>query len=184
MTTTGIGSRGRGSLRPADDYQTLYTWDNRDRLTSVTFKDNAGDVTKTVTYIYDVFNRWIGETVSVSGQVAAADAVRLRRQPDRAGVRRDGHGRSGGRRSNPPLSLGSGQDQLLADEAVSSLTAPGTVLWPLADQEGTIRDLASYNSQTGTTTIANHRVYDSYGALVSQTDAAVNCLFGYTGAAL
>jgi RHS repeat-associated protein len=31
------------------------------------------------------------------------------------------------------------------------------------------------------TTIANHRVYNAYGVLESQTNAAVDCLFGYTG---
>jgi hypothetical protein len=28
-------------------------------MTSVTFKDNAGNVTKRVSYVYDVFDRWI-----------------------------------------------------------------------------------------------------------------------------
>jgi RHS repeat-associated protein len=71
-------------------------------------------------------------------------------------------------------------DQLLADEKVTSAVA-GAVLWPLADHMGTIRDLASYNSTTNTTTIENHRVYDSFGNLVSETNAAVDELFGYTG---
>ena len=34
---------------------------------------------------------------------------------------------------------------------------------------------------TGTTTIANHRVYDAYGKVVSETNSAVVCLFGFTG---
>ena len=38
------------------------------------------------------------------------------------------------------------------------LTSPGNVVWTLADNEGTIRDLATYNAQTGVTTVANHRV--------------------------
>jgi RHS repeat-associated protein len=51
----------------------------------------------------------------------------------------------------------------------------------LTDNQGTVRDLAVYNAQTGVTSVANHRVYDSYGNLTSQTNAAVDCLFGFTG---
>jgi RHS repeat-associated protein len=46
---------------------------------------------------------------------------------------------------------------------------------------GTIRDLATHDSDTHETTIANHRNYDSYGNLLSQTDDAVDELFGFTG---
>jgi RHS repeat-associated protein len=96
-------------------------------------------------------------------------------------------------------------DQLMADEQLSPLplgegqgeggqgegseggqggydrSQPGGVVWPLADQLGTVRDLAVYDSATATTAVANHRVYDSYGNLKSQTNAAVDCLFGFTG---
>jgi RHS repeat-associated protein len=86
--------------------------------------------------------------------------------------------------------------QVLADEQLApvtgggyDLTSPGNVVWTLADNEDTIRDLAVYNAQTGLTTVANHRIYDPFGKLVSQTNpatgnaAAVDCLFGYTGCA-
>jgi RHS repeat-associated protein len=95
-------------------------------------------------------------------------------------------------------------DQLLADEQLSPLppvngqssgydqTTPGTVAWALTDNENTVRDLAVYTpgpgGSQGTTAIVNHRVYDSYGNLVSSTNpsapgtaAAVDCVFGYTG---
>ena len=49
----------------------------------------------------------------------------------------------------------------------------------MADNQGTIKDLAVMES--GVTSVANHRVYDSFGNLVSQTNSAVDCLFGYTG---
>ena len=71
-------------------------------------------------------------------------------------------------------------DQILADEQVTSLGTAGNVIWPLADNLGTVRDLAQYNSVPDTTTIANHRVYNAYGQLTSQTNSAVDCLFGYT----
>jgi RHS repeat-associated protein len=72
-------------------------------------------------------------------------------------------------------------DQLLADEHVDDLETAGDVVWPLVDQLNTVRDLAIYDSNTDTTTIANHRVYDAYGNLKSQTNSAVDCVFGFTG---
>ena len=54
---------------------TIYTWDNRDRLTSVThyadytaFTGETPSPDLTVTYTYDAFNRWIGETVQPAAQ--------------------------------------------------------------------------------------------------------------------
>jgi RHS repeat-associated protein len=72
-------------------------------------------------------------------------------------------------------------DQLLADETVTSLSTAGTVLWTLADHLGTIQDLASHNSSTHATTIDNHRTYDSYGNVASETNSAVDEIFGFTG---
>jgi RHS repeat-associated protein len=85
-------------------------------------------------------------------------------------------------------------DALLADEQLSplppgegqgvggfDLAQPGNVVLPLADNLGTVRDLAVYNAQTAITAVVNHRVFDSYGNLKSQTNAAVDCLFGFTG---
>ena len=46
----------------AADYQTIYTWDNRNRLTDVTFENNSGKVTSEVQYTYDMFNNLIGRT--------------------------------------------------------------------------------------------------------------------------
>ncbi len=68
----------------------------------------------------------------------------------------------------------------MADEHVESLGTAGDVVWPLTDNLGTVRDLATYDSNTDVTTIANHRVYDAYGNRTSQTNSAVDCLFGYT----
>jgi RHS repeat-associated protein len=63
----------------------------------------------------------------------------------------------------------------------TSLTSAGNVLWPLADHLGTIRDIADRDESTGVTTVTNHRRYDSFGNLISETNAAVDELFGYTG---
>ncbi len=68
-------------------------------------------------------------------------------------------------------------DQILADEQVGT----GSVLWPLTDNLGSVRDIAVYNAGTNTTTIANHIVYDAFGRVVSETNSAIDLLFGYTG---
>ncbi|MBM4128443.1 MAG: hypothetical protein FJ247_14155, partial [Nitrospira sp.] len=50
------------------------------------------------------------------------------------------------------------------------------VVWPLADNQGTIRDLVD---ETGS--VLNHIKYDSFGKVTSETNGAVDFLFGYTG---
>jgi RHS repeat-associated protein len=93
-------------------------------------------------------------------------------------------------------------DQLLADEQLTlrssgegqgngnrhyDLTQPGDVVWPLSDNLGTVRDLAVYDAAADQTNVVNHRVYDAYGKLLSETNpqtntpAAVDCLFAFTG---
>ena len=86
---------------------------------------------------------------------------------------------------------------ILADEQLPSggigLTSvsatSGTVLWPLADHLGSVRDLVDSGGM-----IREHRVYDSFGKRLSESDfdsagnaiassnsAAVDHLFAYTG---
>jgi RHS repeat-associated protein len=72
-------------------------------------------------------------------------------------------------------------DQLLADEQVTSTSSDGNTLWPLADHLGTIRDIADYDGGTPAFAITNHRVYDSFGRLESETNSAVDLVFGFTG---
>jgi len=162
---------------------TDYVWDNRDRLVEVIDRASAGGtITQDVNYYYDAENRWIGETVSIPGQAVqeTSDAYcgnQIVLQFD-------------GASSNSPLGVanlshrylwGPAVDQILAGEQVTSLTQPGNVLLPLTNNVGTVCDLAQYNSETGTTNVVDHRVYDSFGNLVSQTNAAVDFLFGFTG---
>ena len=172
--------------------ETDYTWDYRDRLSSVTFKDGSGTVTETVYYQYDAFNHLVGETVSVPGQ-AAQETVWVY---DRGQIvsQFDGTGTlTANNLSHRYLWNPQAVDQLFADEQLSplppgegqgegyDLTTPGNVLWALTDHENSVRDLATYDPGTDVTTIANHRVYDAYGNLTSQTNAALDSLFGYTG---
>jgi RHS repeat-associated protein len=56
----------------------------------------------------------------------------------------------------------------------------GSVLWPLADHLGTVHDIVTHDSVNGTVP-ANHRVFDSYGILTSQSNANFQIVFGFTG---
>ena len=171
---------------------TDYVWDNRDRLVEVINRASAGGaITQDVHYYYDAENRWIGETVSIPGQ--AVQDTSYAYCGNQIVLQFDG---------TSPLPLGEGQgegsaltvanlthrylwgpavDQILAGEQVTSLTQPGNVLLPLTNNVGTVCNLAQYNAGTGTTTVVDHRVYDSFGNLVSQTNAAVDFVFGFTG---
>jgi RHS repeat-associated protein len=61
-------------------------------------------------------------------------------------------------------------DTVLADETATQ------VLWALADNQGTIRDVLDGNG-----TILNHVTYDSFGKVVGQSNAGVEFRYGYTG---
>ncbi|HIQ23106.1 MAG TPA: RHS repeat-associated core domain-containing protein [Planctomycetes bacterium] len=57
---------------------------------------------------------------------------------------------------------------------------PPTAPCPLADHLNTVRDLASYDPATDTTTVANHLAYDAFGTLTSQTAPTLQPLFLFT----
>ena len=165
---------------------TEYAWDYRNRLTSITTKDSLGVVTKQVDYTYDIFNRRIAKSIDAdgAGSGTATEEIYiydgLRDERDGAGdhilLAFDGSGDLTDR-----YLYGPNVDQILAGEEVTSTSAAGDVLWPLTDHLGTVRDLATYDDATDTTTIANHIAYDAYGRTLSETNAAVDFLFGFTG---
>ena len=67
-------------------------------------------------------------------------------------------------------------DELLADERVSSLSSAGTNLWTAIDNEGSVRDV--WEDGVG---LIDHIVYNSFGAITSQTNSYDAPLIGYTG---
>jgi hypothetical protein len=66
-------------------------------------------------------------------------------------------------------------DQLLANEWVGDGT-----YWPLTDHLGTVRDLVTFNGTT--TTNVEHRVFDSFGNLVSDNNSTLSDTFSFTDA--
>ena len=67
-------------------------------------------------------------------------------------------------------------DQVLATEDGS-----GDVLWPLADNQGTIRDLADYDAGTDATSVVNHLKYDSFGNVTAESNASASPMMKFTG---
>jgi len=175
------GNAGKTAPASGDTYITLYTWDNRDRLTSVTqYATYGGSATQTVAYIYDALNRCVGETITAGGTTTQSrytyDGNQIVLEFDGTGTSSLSAGSLGHR-----YLWGPAVDQLLADEQVNN---NDLVAWALGDSENTVRDLATYNSGTGATTVVNHRVFSAYGGINSQTNPSVGCLFAFTGRAL
>jgi RHS repeat-associated protein len=157
-----------------------YTWDHRNRLITITFKNSGGTVTKQVDQTYDVFNRWIDRSIDPDGATGSATVQNTYFAYDGNQILFQFDGAAASDLTNRYL-WGPDTDQLLAAEDVTSLSSAGNTLWPLGDHLGTLRDIADRNESTGAVTVTNHRRYEDYGSLVSETNAAIDLLFGYTG---
>ena len=53
------------------------------------------------------------------------------------------------------------------------------MLWPLTDNQGTVRDVALLSGTT--TSVVDHIIYSSFGGVVSESNRSQGCLFKYTG---
>ena len=174
-------NKSPNAVDPIEDY----AWDHRNRLTKITFRNAAGVETRSIEYRYDLLNRLVLRRLDSNGAATAGGVSDLWL----AGY--DG--------INPTLALsslnstaitnrylwGPGVDFLLADEQLTTTSAPGqplaagNTLWPLGDHLGTLRDLADFTG--GSFTITNHRVFDTFGRLLSETNSSVDSHFAFTG---
>ncbi len=137
-----------------------YTWDYRNRLVEAKLWPGY-----TETYEYDAFNRLVrAGTISYIYDEGINPIME--------------YNGSGPRKY---YLWSDAVDDLLAAEQVVNGSTHGNILWPLADHLGTIGDIADRNDSTGVTTVTNHRRYDSFGQLKSETNPAVDLIFGYTG---
>ena len=178
-TARFVDTDSSGTLNAGDTSITEYTWDHRNRLTNVTDRaTHGGAATQTVDYVYDAFNRLIHKELDADGDGTgtATDTFWIH-DGDQTVLQFDGD--TAADLSHRYL-WGNAVDQLLADETVDDGGAED-VLWPLTDNLGTVRDLATYDDATDTTTIANHKAYDAFGNVTNETNSAVDTLFGYTG---
>ncbi|XZE36949.1 RHS repeat-associated core domain-containing protein [Pirellulaceae bacterium SH501] len=158
----------RISTAPADDQTVEYQWDHRNRLTGIVTKNNSGVVTKEVDYEYDVFNRQVSKSIDADGAgPATAEGTRFVYDGGDILAVTDVSGDITHRMLHGPA-----VDQILAIEE----DATGEVLWGLTDHLGSIRDIVDNDGN-----VENHIVYDAFGNVVSETAAAVDFLFGFTG---
>ena len=135
---------------------------------------------------YDAFNRMVSET-NTAGDTTTQ--TRFAFDANQIVMQFSGTGSSALTASNltDRYLWGPAVDQLMADEQLSSLSSAGNVLYALTDNQNTVRDLATYDSDTDTTTVVDHRVFSTYGKMISEINpstlepAAVDCIFGYTG---
>ena len=187
---------------------TVYQWDARGRLSeAVEYPSysayNTTGPTEIIDYLYDTENRWIGENIcNGSGLIEhetrfAYDGNEILMQFDEdfatplTSAQAASEPMTNENLSHRYLWQPDAVDQLMADEQVTTPGAPGSVVFPLTDQEGTIHDLAvaTLNSSTGlmNTTVVNHIVYDAFGNVESSVNPqtglspTVTSLFGYTG---
>ncbi|WZP01264.1 discoidin domain-containing protein (plasmid) [Isosphaeraceae bacterium EP7] len=146
--TYGYDLEGNLTSKTLDaNNQTLYFWDQRNRLTSATIK--VAGVTTTATYTYDAMDRRIvatsGGTTTATlydGSAAILDFVNGSGTPAARYLQADA------------------VDEILAREVA------GTVGWYLQDRLGTVRDIASNAGA-----IVNHIDYKVYGEVLSETGA-------------
>ncbi len=151
-----------------------FKWDYRNRLTAVIDKNAAGTKTQEVRFTYDALDRRIFKAVDTN-PTDAIDAVLTHFVYDREDVLMDFVDRDGSGPQAPILAErylhGPGIDQVLAQD-----DGAGSVQWHLTDHLGTVRDLVDNGG-----VLVNHLVYDSFGNVVAETNAAVESRYLFTG---
>jgi RHS repeat-associated protein len=160
---------------------TSYEWDYRNRLTSVKDRTiSGGAIVKQVDYQYDAMNRLVRRDFDADGAGAgvATSQFWVYDQGINAVLQFDGSGASN---LTHRYLWSNAVDEIFADEQLTSPFVAGNVLDPLSDHLGTPRDIADLNEGTGVTSVTNHRRYDSFGKLISETNTAVDLIFGFTG---
>ena len=174
-----------GILDSGDTDVTKYTWDARNRLIHVAdYPVEGASPEQMVDHVYDLENRWIGRLVDVDGDGTIDHRTAFVYDGNQIVLEFENNGApdlAATDLSHRYLWQPDAIDQIMADEQITSPDAVGDVVWPLGDHLGTVRDLAVQHPETGETTIVNHITYDSFGNKVSEGNAAVDCLFGFTG---
>ena len=137
----------------------VYTYDHRNRLTSVTIYDGTVDEsnkTKAVDFVYDPFDQRIRKTVDGASEYYFV---------------RDGHEKlifDDDELKNVRLH-GPAVDQILADEAhyIDELDNPQTaVVWPVADRLGSVRKLVISEDAADTAPAEiDHHDYNAFGKI-------------------
>ncbi len=140
-----------------------YTWDYRNRLTSVVVKNAQGTVLSTSQYTYDPLNNRIGVSVNTgSGAVQTWTAY--------DGTNPYADFNSSGQTTHRYL-YSPAVDAVLADVSTSG---SGSTSWELADELGSVRDVANVQG-----TVIDHDQYDPFGNLISESNPSNGDRFKY-----
>ncbi|MBX3415528.1 MAG: hypothetical protein KF708_22785 [Pirellulales bacterium] len=162
---------------------TQYGWDHRNRLVSViTSMAVGGFETSHVEYLYDYRDRRVArlyDTTNLfpSPQPPSSVTHYLYNELDQVILELfdNDAGGSGVADVRHRYAYGPLVDQVLLDEA--DLVGGGRELrWLHADQQGTVRDVSNNAGA-----IIDRRTFDSFGRVTSDSNGAVDVLFGYTG---
>ncbi|MEO8271558.1 MAG: RHS repeat-associated core domain-containing protein, partial [Aureliella sp.] len=158
-----------------------YEWDFRNRLTAVIDRiTSGGAIVKQVNYEYDAYNRLVKRSLDADGAGPNPATTQYWAYDEGINAVLQFDGAAASNQSHRYL-WAEQVDQLLADEQITSPLVAGNTLWGLADNLGTLRDIADFNESTSVTTVTNHRTFNANGKLVAETNAAVDLLFAFTG---
>jgi RHS repeat-associated protein len=160
-------------IEGAPDNIEIYTWDRDQRLVQVTMKSDEETTVETIKYTYDVFNHLIGREVDTTVDdepVAVHEAFvydgddLIFRFVDGSLANRYLHGPETG--------------FVLADEQLDpeSPTSAGTIAWLLGDNQNTAHDVVDSDGDQ-----LDHLDYNSFGNLITQTNADFKEVIGYIG---
>jgi RHS repeat-associated protein len=138
---------------------TTYQHDHRNRLEGVVDIDAGGRVTQTVSFTYDALNRRIAKSVD-------GTETHFLLNQENAWADADGTGAITVR-----YLLGHRTDEMVARHRSGQ-----EVEWYLTDNLGTVADVC-----TSSGSILNHRTYDTFGRIQTQTHPEVGDRFGFTG---
>ena len=158
-----------------------YTWDHRNRLTKVTFKNSSSTATKIVEYAYDHGQRLVRKTLDTNADGTIEESRVFAH--DNGQIVLDFQKTGTAAASNSDLAhrylWGNSVDQLLADETVDDGTEDDAA-WALTDHLNSVRDLVVYNPATQTVSVTKHVTYDAFGNVTSDSATGVESLFLYT----
>ena len=177
-------TRTRISSAQANDYETTYAWDYRNRLTDVNYYNNSGALTKHVHYVYDVYDHLIGMQLDPNGggtytssEWYALDLAANPNAPALPVLQFNGGGNETYRFLNGPSSGGvDALMQVLGEEAVTIQGSAGTTTYALADNLGGVRDIVNASSL-----VVDHIVYASGGLVTYESNTAIHHWAGYAG---
>jgi RHS repeat-associated protein/uncharacterized repeat protein (TIGR01451 family) len=148
-----------------------FQWDYRNRLIAVTDKNASGTVLAQTTYTYDVFDRRIVKAVDADVEASTSPVV-TQFVYDGSNVLLEFSGLDP-QNSKPSMHYlyGPAVDQIMAQDAGGGQTA-----WLLADHLGSVSEVLDNSGS-----VVDRLIYDSFGHLVSQTDAAAGSRYGFAG---